>query len=278
MSKTNFSNGDTLTAAYMNTIYNTGGGHLHDGVDADGHAQKIDLSLHTTSTMLPTSRLPQINLEPGYTGPSMVTGMLTLGQITGLDYVDRSSSQGVTGLKTFNSGITVAGTAGITLSRTSPTFSFEWQPVAIVTGSLPVNSYVHGYRLGAGSDISGGAEYLYVGEMYSSTAQSGGIPNTAFVWPVSSASMTWDITAYDSSVNTWAMHFTHVASASGWGGVVNYQAVVQPSTVPYQTGLSTNYLAIGSDTSNLWFWYKTSTPSARYVRFVIHMRVIGQQL
>ena len=52
MAKSNFSNGDFVTPNFMNSLYLTGDGHLHDGVDSDGHASKIDINSHTTGTLL----------------------------------------------------------------------------------------------------------------------------------------------------------------------------------------------------------------------------------
>jgi hypothetical protein len=45
MAKTNFGAGSYLTPTFCNTMYYTGGGHVHDGdTTTDGHAQKINLS------------------------------------------------------------------------------------------------------------------------------------------------------------------------------------------------------------------------------------------
>jgi hypothetical protein len=41
MAATVFSNGTIVTPTFMNTLYSTGGGHLHDGQNADGHAPII---------------------------------------------------------------------------------------------------------------------------------------------------------------------------------------------------------------------------------------------
>jgi hypothetical protein len=43
MAKTNFAHGTIVEAAFLNTLYQTGGGHVHDGGSEDGHAGKIDL-------------------------------------------------------------------------------------------------------------------------------------------------------------------------------------------------------------------------------------------
>jgi hypothetical protein len=50
MPKTQFIDGQSLvTAAFLNKMYRTDGGHKHDGADADGHASKIDLRTEITA-------------------------------------------------------------------------------------------------------------------------------------------------------------------------------------------------------------------------------------
>ena len=51
MSKTTFVDGSPLTANFCNTIYSTGGGHVHDGADADGHSSKIVLTSQVTGLL-----------------------------------------------------------------------------------------------------------------------------------------------------------------------------------------------------------------------------------
>jgi len=47
MAKTTFIDGVTaVTAAWLNEHF--GGGHVHDGLDEDGHAPKVDLQAHVT--------------------------------------------------------------------------------------------------------------------------------------------------------------------------------------------------------------------------------------
>lgn len=49
MAKTVFINGLTvMTAEWCNKVFNTDGGHKHDGVNSDGHAQKINLNTEFT--------------------------------------------------------------------------------------------------------------------------------------------------------------------------------------------------------------------------------------
>ncbi len=54
MSSTDYTNGSFLTPSFVNTFYNTNGGHLHDGINADGHAPLINLATNTTG-LLPAS-------------------------------------------------------------------------------------------------------------------------------------------------------------------------------------------------------------------------------
>ena len=59
MAKTDFQNGTVVTSTFLDTIYQTNGGHKHDGVDDDGHASKIDLS----SAAEVSGTLPLANVE-----------------------------------------------------------------------------------------------------------------------------------------------------------------------------------------------------------------------
>jgi protein-L-isoaspartate(D-aspartate) O-methyltransferase len=143
-------------------------------------------------------------------------------------------------MKTFNSGVTIRGDMGLTLENITPSFTWNWAPVAIAAGSLPGGSYLYGWRTQSpGSDTEGGGELLYMGEFNSSPTQSGGIPNNAFAWPVSNCLATWEITAYDTGNRIWYMKLTNVVSATSWGGIVNYQAIAQPNSSGsgYQTAV-----------------------------------------
>jgi hypothetical protein len=53
MAKTNFINGTIVTASFLNSIYNTTNGHVHDGGSDDGHVSKIDLAsaAHVTGAL-----------------------------------------------------------------------------------------------------------------------------------------------------------------------------------------------------------------------------------
>lgn len=59
MAKTDFEHGTTVTSTFLDTIYKTSGGHKHDGVDEDGHAEKILL----TDAAEVTGRLPMGNTD-----------------------------------------------------------------------------------------------------------------------------------------------------------------------------------------------------------------------
>jgi hypothetical protein len=48
MAKTTFQNGTIVTSDYLNTMYLTNGGHVHDGGGEDGHAPKINLAQHVS--------------------------------------------------------------------------------------------------------------------------------------------------------------------------------------------------------------------------------------
>jgi hypothetical protein len=55
MAATTFIDGSFLTPTFVNTLYQAGGGHVHDGVDADGHAPKINLANQVTAALPMTS-------------------------------------------------------------------------------------------------------------------------------------------------------------------------------------------------------------------------------
>jgi len=51
MSKTIFSSGSYLDSTFCNSLYQTGGGHIHDAGTSDGHSSKINLASHTTGIL-----------------------------------------------------------------------------------------------------------------------------------------------------------------------------------------------------------------------------------
>lgn len=71
MAKTLFSHGTIVSSAFLNSVYGQGaaGGHVHDGGDNDGHAEKVDLGAHTSGTInLGTQTSGTINLETQTSG------------------------------------------------------------------------------------------------------------------------------------------------------------------------------------------------------------------
>lgn len=68
MSKTNWVDGSPFPATFVNTIYGTGtgGGHEHDNVDADGHAQFINLQSMVTGYLPPTHYSPPVDFISGF--------------------------------------------------------------------------------------------------------------------------------------------------------------------------------------------------------------------
>jgi hypothetical protein len=71
MAATFFNNGDMVTPTFLNTIY-SGGGHVHDGTDSDGHAAKIDLTRDTTSR-LTASKIDSSTITFGMIWPTDYT-------------------------------------------------------------------------------------------------------------------------------------------------------------------------------------------------------------
>ena len=51
MAKTDFANGTVVSSTFLDTIYQTGGGHRHDGGTEDGHVNKIDLAADVTGLL-----------------------------------------------------------------------------------------------------------------------------------------------------------------------------------------------------------------------------------
>jgi len=56
MPKTTFSNGTIVSPGWLNSHFVTGGGHVHDGVNEDGHCRKIELEVEVTGK-LPSHRI-----------------------------------------------------------------------------------------------------------------------------------------------------------------------------------------------------------------------------
>jgi len=56
MPRTTFQNGTIVSPEWLNSHYVTGGGHVHDGVNEDGHCRKIELEAEVTGK-LPAARI-----------------------------------------------------------------------------------------------------------------------------------------------------------------------------------------------------------------------------
>jgi hypothetical protein len=68
MAKTDFQNGTIVTSSFLDSVFKTNGGHVHDGADNDGHAPAISLDAHVgagaaqVQGILPFSNLPNLRL------------------------------------------------------------------------------------------------------------------------------------------------------------------------------------------------------------------------
>lgn len=51
MPKIDFANGTIVSPEFLDSIFRTSGGHVHDGVDDDGHSSQINLATHVTGTL-----------------------------------------------------------------------------------------------------------------------------------------------------------------------------------------------------------------------------------
>lgn len=56
MTKTNFINGTIVEPEFLNSIYNTTGGHKHSNQSSDGHASEVDLESEVTG-ILPAEKI-----------------------------------------------------------------------------------------------------------------------------------------------------------------------------------------------------------------------------
>lgn len=82
---TNFVDGSYLQPDFMNSLYLTDGGHKHDGIDMDGHAQKIDLGTDTVGqltdsqiTTVDATKLFGLYPQAGYTGVYKLTDSVAI--------------------------------------------------------------------------------------------------------------------------------------------------------------------------------------------------------
>ena len=73
MAKTDFANGTIVTPEFLDSIFFTGGGHVHDGGTDDGHSSKVDLTAHVTGK-LPAGNLGDHNHDGGGVGKIVLAG------------------------------------------------------------------------------------------------------------------------------------------------------------------------------------------------------------
>lgn len=79
MAKTIFVNGTFVQPAFLNSIFQAGGGHVHDGSDDDGHAPLVDLTAHVTGI------LQRANFEHAHTHDGTSESRIDLAtQVSGL--------------------------------------------------------------------------------------------------------------------------------------------------------------------------------------------------
>ena len=83
MGATNFVNGTIVTPVFLNKIFNTGGGHVHDGADSDGHAQKIAAAnvVPQTNGASPDGVISSISNTTGYTANSATIVFQKIGAV-----------------------------------------------------------------------------------------------------------------------------------------------------------------------------------------------------
>jgi hypothetical protein len=78
MSKHDFTSDPVLTPSHQNLLYLTDGGHKHDGVDADGHAGKINLAAAAEVTgNLPSDNVANNSTVTGSTATAALNALAT---------------------------------------------------------------------------------------------------------------------------------------------------------------------------------------------------------
>lgn len=157
MAKTNFTDGSFLTPTYANAIF----AHVHDGVDADGHCSLIDLTTQVSGG-LPLANMVKIPLSGANIG---VTGYITQSQTTGMNYMDLTSAQSVTGIKGFGDELKFKS---FTLNGANTDYTYQFTPVTVT--AMPANSYA---RVWKATTPNGLNEYHIAGYVYSETSISG---------------------------------------------------------------------------------------------------------
>lgn len=185
MAKTNYTDGSFLTP----TVANMWWAHVHDGVDADGHVEKIDLTSQVSGA-LPLANMTRIPLSGANIG---VTGLITQEQTTGMNYVDRTTAQSVTGIKGFGD---TTYFKSLELHGASSDYQYYFAPSTVV--SMPANSYARSWKVSTGVGLN---EYHVGGYIYSATSISDTyvIPLTSFGCSASAAAYHVDIAFINSS-------------------------------------------------------------------------------
>lgn len=84
MPKIDFENGTIVTPQWLDSVFRTSGGHVHDGADDDGHSSKINLADHTTGTLPFTSVGSHVHTP---TGAGVVSLQDHVGGVLGVEHI-----------------------------------------------------------------------------------------------------------------------------------------------------------------------------------------------
>ena len=167
MSKSDFVNGDTLNATFVDTIYSTGGGHDHKGLDYDGSAQKIDL------TSMVVNQLPDANIQSVQASKMIGTvnlntqtsgnpnvWMTTANLINGLDL--NSDTSGGTGNIVAKTGVCADSTNTYTLQLGAAYSGGNWLKNIVNSAKTAALAWAVGPTAGGHYTTSLSAGWLYV--------------------------------------------------------------------------------------------------------------------
>jgi len=135
MAKTNFVNGQVVYDVWFNSVYGQGGegGHVHDGVDSDGHAGKISLENHTTGKIdLDAQVKGKLDLESHSTGKIDLTT-----QVKGVLPEANGGGQQFTYVRALTSpGAGVSVNTKLLYKTPAPTPDYEFSIVTVVLGPI----------------------------------------------------------------------------------------------------------------------------------------------
>jgi len=134
MSKTEFANGIIVQPEWLNSIYHTDGGHVHDGGEEDGHAPKIDLATSVKGLLSLTNIADFVKV---YTIPVFVYG-------TEHNTHNQIGMLGIAILYTTTGARIVfcepaVGFNGLILSQAAPGNIFQWAELDLPNDALLVN-------------------------------------------------------------------------------------------------------------------------------------------